>query len=112
MRNPVPVEGRQHGAESRDRFRWANERIEEKAVELGIDGAVPFLCECADRTCREILLLSVRDFREIRETPASFVVAPGHESEGERLRERRGGAAVVDVRETRAADEQGRSDGG
>lgn len=85
-------------AENESRFRAANEQIGAKAVELGIHHAVPFLCECANEACREILLLSVEEVRKIRRSPIRFVIAPGHDSEPDEVVERRDGVAIVEKR--------------
>ena len=47
-------------------YREANERIRSAAVECGVNGQVPFICECADPECRAILLLTLPEYEEIR----------------------------------------------
>ena len=47
-------------------YRDANERIERAAVEYEVTGAVPFICECADPECRGVVLLTLREYEEIR----------------------------------------------
>jgi hypothetical protein len=59
-------------------FRNANEKIEDKAESLEID-PVPFLCECADVTCTEVVRLSLGDYEDIRSDPTHFLNVPGHE---------------------------------
>lgn len=59
------------------RFRKANEQIE-KAFELAADGQVPFLCECADPQCTDVMLLSLSEYERIRHEPTRFLNAPGH----------------------------------
>ena len=61
-------------------FREANERIREKAEEYGVEIPVPFVCECADPTCREVVRLALDDYRAIREHPRRFLNIPGHEA--------------------------------
>ena len=85
-------------AENERRFRSANEQIGMKAMELGIHERVPFLCECADEACREILLLSVEEVRQIRRSPTRFVVAPDHDFEPDEVVERRDGVEIVEKR--------------
>jgi hypothetical protein len=64
-------------------FREANERIAERRDELEIeDGATPFLCECEDEACTEIVRLSVDEYRRVREGRLTFVVAEGHPTRG------------------------------
>ena len=61
-------------------FRETNERIGETAEEYGIQGSLPFLCECADQNCREIVRLTLEQFREVRSDPRHFINVPGHEA--------------------------------
>jgi hypothetical protein len=61
-------------------FREANERIREKAEEYEVETLVPFICECADPTCRDVVRLSLEDYREVREDPRWFFNVPGHEA--------------------------------
>jgi|SRR3954447_18860529 len=60
-------------------FRNANEGISEAAEALEMD-RVPFICECADPACREIVQLSMQEYRRIREDPRLFLNVPGHEA--------------------------------
>jgi hypothetical protein len=59
-------------------FRNANEGIEETAESLNFDPA-PFLCECADETCTQLVRLTLQEYEEIRSEPTHFVNVPGHE---------------------------------
>jgi hypothetical protein len=61
-------------------FRNANEGISEAAEAAGIEDQVPFVCECADPACREIVQMSMQEYREIREDPRLFLNVPGHEA--------------------------------
>jgi hypothetical protein len=81
-------ESAQRRATNEDRFRAANEEIGQKAVELQIDDRVPFLCECADERCREILLLPLEKFAAVRQGEVRFVIAPGHDSGPDEVVER------------------------
>jgi hypothetical protein len=60
-------------------FRDANERIEARALDLGADGLVPFICECADRSCTEIVRLPPAEYEEVRADSRQFLNALGHE---------------------------------
>ncbi len=60
-------------------FRVANDRIAETAVEQGMEQFVPFICECAEPRCAEIIQLSLGEYEAIRAEPAHFLNAPGHE---------------------------------
>lgn len=59
-------------------FRDANEDIAGTAAALRVDVAVPFICECADPTCKEFIRLPLDDYEEIRAHPRRFLNAPGH----------------------------------
>jgi hypothetical protein len=65
-------------------FRNANEGIEASAVEHGVDEGVPFICECADESCTELLRLSLVDYETVRAQPRWFINAPGHQAAGGR----------------------------
>jgi hypothetical protein len=69
-------------AENQVIFRRANEEIEEIAEELDESLTVrliPFLCECADRRCTQIIRLSPREYEDVRARPRRFALSPGHE---------------------------------
>ena len=61
-------------------FRNANEGISECAEEWEPESRIPFLCECADEQCREIVRLTLQEYREVRRDPRHFVNTPGHEA--------------------------------
>jgi hypothetical protein len=63
-------------------FRDANEGIERAAVEHGVTERVPFLCECAEPTCTELVRLSLVDYEAVRAQPRWFINAPGHDAAG------------------------------
>ncbi len=78
-------------------FRNANEAIEGKAASLRID-PVPFLCECADRACTDVIRLSWKEYEEIRSDPTHFVNVPGHDASAgphARVVEQREGYVIV-----------------
>ena len=68
-------------------FREANERIEQAAQQLDHAEHVPFICECADLSCREIVRLTVSEYEDVRSSPVRFVLMTGHELEGTGLEE-------------------------
>lgn len=70
-------------------FRNANERIAQTAAEQGIHELVPFICECADERCTEILQLSLKEYESVRADPTRFLNAVDHQ------RAARGAARVV-----------------
>jgi hypothetical protein len=65
-----------------DTFRQANERLQEKAAALlGEDAPspVPFLCECPRESCREVVLVTLREYERVRSDPRWTLTVPGHE---------------------------------
>jgi hypothetical protein len=69
-------------------FREANERIGVAAGLYRLEGAVPFICECADPACSEIVRLELSQYEEVRADSRHFLYVPGHETAAQ-------GAAVV-----------------
>jgi hypothetical protein len=66
-------------AENESIFRDANERVEQRLGELTLEqGRSPFLCECEDLHCRQMLRLSREEYEAVRSRPNRFVLAPGH----------------------------------
>ena len=61
-------------------FREANERIGSVAEEIGIEGCVPFICECADPDCTEIVQLSLEEHEAVRAAATLFFNTPGHQT--------------------------------
>jgi hypothetical protein len=61
-------------------FRSANEGIRDFAEAEQIEEPVPFICECADLACHEIIRMTLREYREIRQEPRLFLNVPGHEA--------------------------------
>jgi hypothetical protein len=62
-------------------FRTANDHIEARAEDIAFSGEIiPFLCECADTECTQIVRLAPAVYADIRSDPRRFVNAPGHES--------------------------------
>lgn len=64
-------------------FREANERIESYALSIDAHGdtPLPFLCECADVTCTEIVRMTAVEYEALRQYPARFTTVPGHEGD-------------------------------
>jgi len=66
-------------AENEAVFRDANEGLVAKAAELGLsDERTPYLCECEDETCTEIIRLTRAEYEDVRADPKRFVVKTGH----------------------------------
>jgi hypothetical protein len=77
-------------------FRDANDEIESAAADhaLGRECPVPFICECSDGRCTQIVRLTLEEYRQVRGNPRWFVHAPGHET------------SVAGAVETRAQNER------
>jgi hypothetical protein len=80
-------------------FRDANERIEAAAADASLD-LVPFICECTDERCTEIVPLSLLEYERIRADPTHFLYVPGHEVRAD------GWAHVVDRGERHVVTEK------
>jgi hypothetical protein len=65
-------------AENQATFRVANERIEATADQMNLAGRVPFICECCDPTCMEIVRLNLDEYEDVRQHPRRFFTVPGH----------------------------------
>jgi hypothetical protein len=82
------------------RFREANERIRDRADQLGVEmDRMPFLCECPVEDCVEILHLTPGEYAALRENPQRFMTAVGHEKAEQPVAEvvaRRDGYVVVE----------------
>ena len=66
-------------------FREANEKLRQKRLEVDADGLTPFLCECSDPACTEVLRLSMREYEHARSRPTWFVSAVDHEEQHDRV---------------------------
>ena len=89
-------------------FRDANERI--RRVREGLPEATaktPFVCECGDPTCREIVRLDLDEYEAVRSSSLRFLVAPGHPTGGAPVVGEAGGYRVIEK-----ADHPGAPEGG
>ena len=78
-------------------FRDANERIVAAAGEIGLaPHAVPFICECADASCTQVLLIDLPEYTAVRRYPRRFIHAPGHDDPVSVVVEVHPGYAVVE----------------
>jgi len=66
-------------AENQSRFREANERIEATADSMHLVGPVPFVCECPDPRCTELVQMPLEDYEALRAHERRFFVVPGHD---------------------------------
>lgn len=60
-----------------NRFRSANEQIAAQARALGYDGWVPFVCECADERCVQLIRMPVDAFDDVVSSGGALTF-PGH----------------------------------
>ena len=80
--------GEQKRAENEAAFREANEQI--RAVERELEPPlerVPYLCECDDVRCHEPIRLTADEYERVRENGATFLIVPGHSSDGDVIEE-------------------------
>jgi hypothetical protein len=68
-------------AENEARFREINDRVERdlERVVYSPDELLPFVCECAQRTCSTTIELTRDEYERVRADSILFAVAPGHE---------------------------------
>jgi hypothetical protein len=73
------MESRQAAIEIEKTFRSANKSILDVAAGLDVGGRVPFLCECSDTRCRELIRMPWEEFAALHRHGDLYVVVPGHE---------------------------------
>jgi hypothetical protein len=88
-------------AETQSILRAGNERTRASALRYKFEPTqrVPFLCECADQRCTEIVMLSLADYERIREYPKRFLLVAGHEdaeADYEQIIEAENGYAIIE----------------
>jgi hypothetical protein len=68
-------------AENESRFRAINDRVERDLEQVvdDPDELLPFVCECALRSCDATIELTRAEYDRVREQPILFAAAPGHE---------------------------------
>lgn len=72
------MSAQQRTYESRSQVvRTGNDGIAAKAAALRFVSRVPMLCECEDPACRELIMLTLADYRRARRE-REFITAPGH----------------------------------
>jgi hypothetical protein len=83
----IPADERKR-AENEAAFREANERIRaaERRLQPPLE-SVPYLCECDDVRCRELIQLAASEYERIRADGATFAIVPGHSSDGDVVEE-------------------------
>lgn len=93
-------------------FREANEQIRGTIHSLDFPDddpeLFPFLCECADPACTQVIRLTLDEYRHVRDNGARFAIAHHHEARPsfERVQETHDRFCVVEkVDESRAIAE-------
>jgi len=76
----------------------SDEKISRKAAELDFAGKMPFLCECDEPGCTDILRIERDEYERVRANPRRFVIARGHEAPGEELVEATDRFTIVEKR--------------
>jgi hypothetical protein len=51
-------------------------------MELDVAGRTPYLCECEDQGCTQLIRLTQDEYAGLRSNGAQFVIAPGHPTRG------------------------------
>jgi hypothetical protein len=62
-------------------FRSANEKQRSAAAAIveGEEELVPFLCECHDLACTSVVLVTLREYEDVRAVPTDGLASSGHE---------------------------------
>lgn len=86
---------------NQSRFRTSNERLRDATHRhrFEADDRLPFVCECADRACLEIVMLSLGEYERVRSHTSWFLLVAGHEdaeATHERIIEAERGYAIVE----------------
>jgi formate-nitrite transporter family protein len=87
-------------AMNESRARTSNDRLRRAADSHRFrrEDRVPFLCECGDENCYEIVMITIEDYEHIRVHPTWFLLVAGHENDAtqERIVDAEQGYAVVE----------------
>jgi hypothetical protein len=76
----------ERAAENESTFREVNEKLEERADELEIgEGRTPYLCECDDARCTNVVLLTRDEYERVRAKPRTFVLVSGHQAQDDAM---------------------------
>ena len=83
------------------RFRTANERLRRIFASHRFEEVdrAPFICECADGGCFEVVMLSLEEYDHVRTDPSWLVLIAGHEddeAEDERVLELERGHVIIE----------------
>ena len=97
MRNATPVtQSEERAARNEVFFRESNEQLGKKRRALDLDGLTPFICECDDPHCTDLVRLTLEQYEHVRARANWFVVAAGHDEENARTAEAHEGYVIVE----------------
>ena len=87
----------EQAAKNEATFREANERLEEKAAEFGFgEERTPYLCECEDERCTDVMGLTRAEYEAVRAGPKTFVVVGGHQEADDAVLREEAGFTVIE----------------
>jgi hypothetical protein len=87
----------ERAAENEATFRLANEVLAQRAAELRPgEERTPYLCECEDERCTEILQLTGAEYEAVRAHPRRFVLIPGHQGADDRVVQEGPGFTIIE----------------
>jgi hypothetical protein len=87
----------ERAAKNEAAFRLANETLEARAAELGFgEERTPYLCECEDEACVDVIRLTREEYEAVRAHPKRFVMVPGHQEGDDRLLQEAAGFTVIE----------------
>ena len=95
-RSEEQAQSEERAARNEVLFRAANEKLGVKRQELDIDGPTPFLCECGDPTCTELVRLSLEQYEHVRTHAKWFLLRAGHDALNARQVEEHDGYVIVE----------------
>ena len=76
----------ERAAENESTFREVNEKLEKRADELALTGGrTPYLCECDDERCTQVVLLTGEEYEQVRARPRTFLLVADHQSPDDRV---------------------------
>jgi hypothetical protein len=86
----------ERAARNQVRFREANEGIDRRRQELGVEGErFPLLCECDRERCTELFQVRPVEYETARENERRFLVVEGHDG-GARVIGRHDGFVIIE----------------
>jgi hypothetical protein len=96
-------------AENESNFRRANENLERTAQSLLLgEEPTPYLCECENPRCTDVVMLDRSDYEAVRSNPRRFFIVPGHDAPEDSVVDEHDGFHVVEKtgEEGRLVEEQ------